>query len=162
MKVVITGGAGFIGSSLIKHILRHSDASIVNVDNLTYAGNLSSLDSCNDNKNYKFLKTNIVDQDNIYEILQREKPDLIMHLAAESHVDRSIDDPINFIETNINGTFTLLEAALSNWQAWGKPETFRFHHISTDEVFGSLPNEHNHQSGGQRVKRAGMPDFLHL
>ena len=136
MKVVVTGGAGFIGSSLIKHILRHSDVSIVNVDCLTYAGNLSSLDDCNDNKKYKFLETNIVDQDNIYEILQREKPNIIMHLAAESHVDRSIDGPLAFMETNILGTFSLLEATRKYIKK--TDNKILFHHISTDEVFGSL------------------------
>ena len=140
MKVIVTGGAGFIGSSLIRHILNNSNASVVNIDKLTYAGNLESLEKIEKNKNYKFVKVDIIQQDKIYKIFQKEKPDLVMHLAAESHVDKSIDSPLSFLETNILGTFSLLEASRKYLNDIGldKKKNFCFHHISTDEVFGSL------------------------
>lgn len=143
MKILITGGAGFIGSALIRHVLGNTGHSVVNVDKLTYAGNLESLKSVENHPNYNFEHADICDAAKMNQILQNYQPDAIMHLAAESHVDRSIDGPAEFIETNIVGTYTLVEAARNYWQALGgdKKDHFRFHHISTDEVYGDLPND---------------------
>ena len=143
MKVLITGGAGFIGSALIRTLLREGDGTIVNVDSLTYAaapGALAEVEGC---ERYRFYRTNICDRAALRQIFAAAQPDLVMHLAAESHVDRSIDNPSAFIETNISGTYTLLETALAYWQeqSGAKRERFRFHHISTDEVYGSLGAE---------------------
>lgn len=140
MKILITGGAGFIGSAVIRHILSNTGDSVVNVDNLTYAGNLESLLSVSDSPRYAFEKVNICDRPTLDEVLQRYQPDAIMHLAAESHVDRSIDGPAAFMETNIIGTYTLLEAARQYWNTLddNAQQAFRFHHISTDEVYGDL------------------------
>ena len=139
-KFLITGGAGFIGSSLIRHIINNTNHSVVNIDKLTYAGNLESLSSIEDNPRYSFEKYDICDSNNINHIFKRHKPDLVMHLAAESHVDRSIDGPAQFIQTNVVGTFTLLEAARKYWENLNDKdkENFIFHHISTDEVYGDL------------------------
>jgi dTDP-glucose 4,6-dehydratase len=140
MKILITGGAGFIGSALVRYLINETEHRVVNVDKLTYAGNLESLKSIDASPRYAFEHADICDAPKMAEILNTHQPDAIMHLAAESHVDRSIDGPAAFIETNIIGTYTLLEAARSYWQAL--PETrksaFRFHHISTDEVYGDL------------------------
>jgi dTDP-glucose 4,6-dehydratase len=140
MKVVVTGGAGFIGSAVIRHIIGHTDWHVVNLDKLTYAGNLDSIDLANDNPRYKLAKIDILDQGAVHALLEREQPDAIMHLAAESHVDRSIDGPSAFIDTNIIGTYRLLQQALNYWSTLKEPKksAFRFQHISTDEVFGSL------------------------
>jgi dTDP-glucose 4,6-dehydratase len=140
MKVIVTGGAGFIGSALIRHILGNKQASVVNLDKLTYAGNLESLSEIENNKSYKFLQVDIVDHSKIEEIFLREKPDFVMHLAAESHVDRSIDGPKTFLDTNIMGTYSLLEASRKYLETADKNirDKFCFLHISTDEVFGSL------------------------
>ncbi|MCU9849587.1 dTDP-glucose 4,6-dehydratase [Defluviimonas sp. WL0024] len=137
MKLLVTGGAGFIGSAVVRHAVR-AGHSVVNLDKLTYAGSLSNVAEVADSPAYAFEEADICDRKAVDAILARHRPDAIMHLAAESHVDRSIDGPAAFIETNITGTYTMLEAARAYWIAEGKPESFRFHHISTDEVFGSL------------------------
>ena len=140
MRLLVTGGAGFIGSSVIRHIIHNTDGSVVNVDKLTYAGNLENLKEIEQSPRYAFEKVDITNRAEIDRVFSEWQPDAIMHLAAESHVDRSIDGPAAFIETNIVGTYTLLEAARQYWN--GLSETrkaaFRFHHISTDEVYGDL------------------------
>ena len=138
MKLLVTGGAGFIGSAVIRRAIR-AGHSVVNLDKLTYAGSLTNVAEVADAPGYAFEKADICDRAAVDAILDRHRPDAIMHLAAESHVDRSIDGPAAFMETNIIGTYTMLEAARAYWTAQGKPQGFRFHHISTDEVFGSLP-----------------------
>ena len=140
MKIFITGGAGFIGSALIRYLINETSHSVVNVDKLTYAGNLESLASISENSRYVFERVDICDAQALTHLFNLHSPDAVMHLAAESHVDRSIDKPAAFIETNIVGTYTLLEAARQYWsQLEGdKKHAFRFHHISTDEVFGDL------------------------
>ncbi|MWP62873.1 dTDP-glucose 4,6-dehydratase [Gilliamella sp. Pas-s25] len=140
MKILITGGAGFIGSAVVRHIIKYTDDEILVIDKLTYAGNLESLDSVLKSDRFHFKQINICDRNSLNSVMASFCPDVIMHLAAESHVDRSIDNPSAFIETNIVGTYTLLEAALAYWQTLdkGKQASFRFHHISTDEVYGDL------------------------
>ena len=137
MKILVTGGAGFIGSAVVRLAVAQGH-SVVNVDALTYAACLENVASVGNSPRYAFENADIRDRAAMDRILAAHDPDAVMHLAAESHVDRSIDGPGTFIETNINGTFTLLEAARAFWTRKGKPEGFRFHHISTDEVFGSL------------------------
>ncbi|WP_339462342.1 dTDP-glucose 4,6-dehydratase [Pseudomonas sp. EA_105y_Pfl2_R69] len=140
MKIIVTGGAGFIGSAVIRHIIRNTHDAVVNLDKLTYAGNLESLAEVSDSGRYAFEQVDICDRAEVERVFREHQPDALMHLAAESHVDRSIDGPADFIETNIVGTYTLLEVARQYWQ--GLDETrkaaFRFHHISTDEVYGDL------------------------
>lgn len=140
MKIIVTGGAGFIGSAVIRHIIKNTDNQVLNVDKLTYAGNLESLVDIENNPRYSFKQIDICDAEAVGQAFNDFQPDLIMHLAAESHVDRSIDGPAEFINTNIVGTYTLLEAARKYWQALKeeKKSTFKFHHISTDEVYGDL------------------------
>jgi dTDP-glucose 4,6-dehydratase len=140
MKILVTGGAGFIGSNLIHYIINETDYAVVNVDKLTYAGNLESIDDISNNENYCFERVDICDRDALVEVFERHQPDAVMHLAAESHVDRSIDRPSEFIQTNIVGTYNLLEVTLSYWKAMKEKSksNFRFHHISTDEVYGDL------------------------
>ncbi|MFT6911500.1 MAG: dTDP-glucose 4,6-dehydratase [Paracoccaceae bacterium] len=137
MKILVTGGAGFIGSAVVRQAVAAGHA-IVNVDKLTYAACLENVASVADDPLYAFEQADICDAEAMARILEAHCPDVVMHLAAESHVDRSIDGPAEFIHTNITGTYVLLEAARAFWVAQGKPATFRFHHISTDEVFGSL------------------------
>lgn len=137
MKLLVTGGAGFIGSAVVRQAIRDGH-SVVNLDALTYAACLDNVASVSDAPGYAFEHVDIRDRGALDRVLAIHKPDAIMHLAAESHVDRSIDGPGDFIETNITGTYHLLEAARAYWTAQGRPEGFRFHHISTDEVFGSL------------------------
>ena len=137
MKILVTGGAGFIGSAVVRLAIARGHA-VVNVDALTYAACLDNLASVAVHPNYVFEHVDIRDRAALEAVFAKHTPDVVLHLAAESHVDRSIDGPADFIETNVNGTFNMLEAARSYWQAQGKPEAFRFHHISTDEVFGSL------------------------
>ncbi|WP_288353981.1 dTDP-glucose 4,6-dehydratase [uncultured Marinobacter sp.] len=140
MKLLITGGAGFIGSAVIRHIINNTKDEVVNLDKLTYAGNLESLSEVSDSGRYAFEQVDICNRAEVDRVLARHQPDAIMHLAAESHVDRSIDGPAAFIETNIVGTYTLLEAARHYWQGMDdqRRTSFRFHHISTDEVYGDL------------------------
>ena len=137
MKILVTGGAGFIGSAVVRQAVERG-FDVVNLDALTYAACLDNVASVADKPNYSFEQVDIRDRKALDAVFARHKPDAVMHLAAESHVDRSIDGPSDFMETNIIGTFNLLEAARTYWVAQGKPDTFRFHHISTDEVFGSL------------------------
>ncbi|EOY9126694.1 dTDP-glucose 4,6-dehydratase [Proteus mirabilis] len=140
MKILVTGGAGFIGSAVVRHIINNTNDAIINVDKLTYAGNLESLNSVCENNRYTFIQADICDEKLTTDIFKQHQPDAIMHLAAESHVDRSIDGPSEFIQTNIIGTYTLLEAARQYWNQLPKDKknSFRFHHISTDEVYGDL------------------------
>ncbi|HGG8264280.1 TPA: dTDP-glucose 4,6-dehydratase [Neisseria meningitidis] len=138
--ILVTGGAGFIGSAVVRHIIQNTQDSVVNVDKLTYAGNLESLTEVAGNPRYAFEQVDICDRAELDRIFAQHRPDAVMHLAAESHVDRSIDSAGKFIQTNIVGTFNLLEAARAYWQQMPseKHEAFRFHHISTDEVYGDL------------------------
>lgn len=142
MKILVTGGAGFIGSAVIRHIISNTQDSVVNVDALTYAGNLESLSNVQDSERYCFEHVNICNRAELDRVLKSHKPDAVMHLAAESHVDRSITGPAEFIQTNIVGTYNLLEAAREYWNTLenGAKQSFRFHHISTDEVYGDLPH----------------------
>lgn len=139
-KILVTGGAGFIGSAVIRHIIENTSDSVINLDKLTYAGNLESLVSVSKSDRYTFEQVDICDAKEVSRVFEQYQPDAIMHLAAESHVDRSIDGPAAFIETNIVGTYILLDAAKSYWQNLpeDKKAAFRFHHISTDEVYGDL------------------------
>lgn len=140
MKLLVTGGAGFIGSAVIRHLIKSTDHFVANVDKLTYAGNLDSVTTVSNSDHYRFYQVDICDRGGVDKVFAEFQPDAVMHLAAESHVDRSIDGPADFIETNIVGTYTLLEAARSYWQALPveRKGAFRFHHISTDEVYGDL------------------------
>jgi len=139
-KLLITGGAGFIGSAVIRHIINKTDHSVINVDKLTYAGNLESLTSIECDARYTFEQVDICDASEIKRVFNEQQPDIVMHLAAESHVDRSIDGPGKFIQTNIVGTYVLLEEARDYWYNLDsdKKNNFRFHHVSTDEVYGDL------------------------
>ncbi|PTQ71122.1 dTDP-glucose 4,6-dehydratase [Pseudomonas sp. GV071] len=140
MRILITGGAGFIGSALIRHLLQNTEHQVLNLDKLTYAGNLESLASVANHPRYRFAQLDIIDQPQVRALLDEFQPEAIMHLAAESHVDRSIDGPSAFIQTNIVGTYALLEATRGYWQGLNEAakQAFRFHHISTDEVYGDL------------------------
>lgn len=140
MKIIVTGGAGFIGSAVIRHIIRNTDDTVVNLDKLTYAGNLESLVDVSDSERYVFERVDICDRAALERVFREQQPDAVMHLAAESHVDRSIDGPAAFIETNIVGTYTLLDVSRHYWQGLdeARKAAFRFHHISTDEVYGDL------------------------
>lgn len=140
MNILVTGGAGFIGSAVIRHLINETEHHVLNVDKLTYAGNLESLISVSDHPRYQFTQTDICDHVSLTRLFLEFQPDIVMHLAAESHVDRSIDRPAEFINTNIVGTYTLLEVARKYWQNLStiKKSRFKFHHISTDEVYGDL------------------------
>ena len=140
MKIIVTGGAGFIGSAVIRQYIQNTNHEVINLDALTYAGNLESLTEVDQNPRYSFEHVNICDIDEVRRVFNEHQPDAIMHLAAESHVDRSIDGPVDFIQTNIVGTFNLLDVAKKYWDdlSGAKKEGFRFHHVSTDEVYGDL------------------------
>ncbi|WP_318519178.1 dTDP-glucose 4,6-dehydratase [Photobacterium leiognathi] len=140
MKILVTGGAGFIGSAVIRHIINNTQDEVINIDKLTYAGNLESLVEVENSQRYQFDQVDICDRTELDRVFKQYQPDAVMHLAAESHVDRSIDGPAAFIETNIIGTYTMLEAARQYWNQLdtSRKSSFRFHHISTDEVYGDL------------------------
>ncbi|WP_105609587.1 dTDP-glucose 4,6-dehydratase [Cronobacter sakazakii] len=142
MKILVTGGAGFIGSAVVRHIINHTQDRVVNLDKLTYAGNPESVASVANSERYAFEQVDICDRAALDRVFTEHQPDAVMHLAAESHVDRSISGPADFIETNIVGTYTLLEAARAYWSSLDEQRkaAFRFHHISTDEVYGDLPH----------------------
>ena len=142
-RFLITGGAGFIGSAVVRHLVRETDYDVCVVDKLTYAGNLDSLAPIANSPRYSFVQADVADAGKMADLFASYRPDVVMHLAAESHVDRSIDGPAAFIQTNIIGTYALLEAALAYWRGLpsSRQAAFRFHHISTDEVFGSLDSE---------------------
>ncbi len=142
MKILITGGAGFIGSAVVRHIIRDTQDAVINLDKLTYAGNLESLADVSSSERYAFEQVDICNRAELDRVFALHQPDAVMHLAAESHVDRSITGPADFIETNIVGTYMLLEAARAYWNSLPDPRkaAFRFHHISTDEVYGDLPH----------------------
>ncbi|MCY9826398.1 dTDP-glucose 4,6-dehydratase [Vibrio chagasii] len=156
MKILVTGGAGFIGSAVIRHIINNTPDSVINVDKLTYAGNLESLTEVDSHERYAFEQVDICNRSELDRVFAEHKPDAVMHLAAESHVDRSITGPAAFIETNIVGTYTLLEATRDYWnklEDQAKAE-FRFHHISTDEVYGDLTHPDEAPEGAE------LPMFL--
>ncbi|RUO45763.1 dTDP-glucose 4,6-dehydratase [Idiomarina aquatica] len=140
MTFIVTGGAGFIGSAVVRELINNTQHKVVNVDKLTYAGNLESLHEVDNNERYHFVQADIGDADAMSQVFEEFQPDVVMHLAAESHVDRSIDGPAEFIQTNIVGTYNLLECARQYWKGLPdeKAKGFRFHHISTDEVYGDL------------------------
>lgn len=154
MKILVTGGAGFIGSAVIRHIIENTQDSVVNLDKLTYAGNLESLIQVSGSDRYAFEQVDICNRAELDRVFEQHQPDAVMHLAAESHVDRSIDGPAEFIQTNIVGTYNLLEAARAYWNELDseRKKSFRFHHISTDEVYGDLP--HPNDEPGNTVGRA--------
>ena len=142
MKILVTGGAGFIGSAVVRHIIQHTQDSVINLDKLTYAGNLESLVAVSASDRYVFEQVDICNRAELDRVFATHQPDAVMHLAAESHVDRSITGPADFIETNIVGTYMLLEGARAYWNGLDemRKSAFRFHHISTDEVYGDLPH----------------------
>jgi len=156
MRILVTGGAGFIGSAVIRHIVENTQDSVINLDKLTYAGNLESLVEVSNSDRYTFEQVDICDADELKRVFAEHQPDAVMHLAAESHVDRSIDGPAEFIQTNIVGTYVLLEAARAYWNTLPEPrkQAFRFHHISTDEVYGDLPHPNDESVIASEAKQS--------
>ncbi|MGI9308920.1 MAG: dTDP-glucose 4,6-dehydratase, partial [Gammaproteobacteria bacterium] len=138
MKLLVTGGLGFIGSAVVRHFLGQTGVSVLNLDKMTYAANAASLLGAEKSPGYRFEAQDICDSDAVQQLVAEFRPDAIIHLAAESHVDRSIDGPGEFIQTNVVGTYVMLQAAMQYWQGLDDPDSFRFLHVSTDEVFGSL------------------------
>lgn len=161
MKILVTGGAGFIGSAVIRHIINDTQDDVLNIDKLTYAGNLGSLVEVSGNIRYAFERVDICDAGELGRVFSEYQPDAVMHLAAESHVDRSIDGPAEFIQTNIVGTYTLLEAVRSylNGLNRERKQAFRFHHVSTDEVYGDLPHPDDEIAFGCTQKQTDLPLF---
>ncbi|QYJ72792.1 dTDP-glucose 4,6-dehydratase [Shewanella sp. FJAT-51649] len=151
MKILVTGGAGFIGSAVVRYIIENTNNSVINLDKLTYAGNLESLESVVTSERYAFEHADICNRAELNRVFAQYQPDAVMHLAAESHVDRSITGPVDFIQTNIVGTYTLLEAARQYWNELDaeRKAAFRFHHISTDEVYGDLPHPDEVAAGSE-------------
>ncbi|MEZ9503044.1 dTDP-glucose 4,6-dehydratase [Vibrio sp. 10N.286.51.B11] len=151
MKILVTGGAGFIGSAVIRHIINNTSDNVINVDKLTYAGNLESLIEVDSNDRYAFEQVDICNRSELDRVFNEHKPSAVMHLAAESHVDRSITGPAAFIETNVVGTYTLLEATRAYWNNLDTEakQAFRFHHVSTDEVYGDLPHPDEVEEGSK-------------
>ncbi|QSX39651.1 dTDP-glucose 4,6-dehydratase [Shewanella cyperi] len=162
MKILVTGGAGFIGSAVVRHIINSTQDSVINLDKLTYAGNLESLASVSSSGRYAFEQVDICNRAELDRVFALYQPDAVMHLAAESHVDRSISGPAAFIETNIVGTYQLLEAVRAYWNALPEPRkpAFRFHHISTDEVYGDLPHPEELEAGA--TDPDGLPLFTEI
>lgn len=163
MKILVTGGAGFIGSAVIRHIIQHTNDSVINLDKLTYAGNLESLAPVSESNRYAFELVDICNRAELDRVFAEHQPDAVMHLAAESHVDRSIDGPAAFVETNIVGTYTLLEATREYWNQLddSAKQAFRFHHISTDEVYGDLPHPDDVEQGTESANEP-LPMFLEI
>lgn len=161
MKILVTGGAGFIGSAVIRHIINNTQDSVINLDKLTYAGNLESLITVSDNERYNFEQVDICNAAELKRVFAEYKPDAVMHLAAESHVDRSIDGPDEFIQTNIVGTYNLLEEARAYWSSLSedRKKAFRFHHISTDEVYGDLPHPSDESPDLANYDKNNLPLF---
>ena len=162
MKILVTGGAGFIGSAVVRHIINSTQDSVINVDKLTYAGNLDSLVSVDKNERYAFEQVDICDRAGLDRVFALHQPDAVMHLAAESHVDRSITGPSDFIQTNIVGTYNLLEATRAYWSSLSDQakNAFRFHHISTDEVYGDLPHPDDIEDGTEPSANKELPLFI--
>lgn len=142
MTIFVTGGAGFIGAAVVRQIIERTNHAVINVDKMTYAADLNRLDSVNDCDRYCLERVDVGDREKLTALFRRHQPEGVIHLAAESHVDRSIDGPAAFMSTNILGTFALLETAYAYWQEVGQPREFRFHHVSTDEVYGSTDKDH--------------------
>lgn len=164
MKILVTGGAGFIGSAVVRFLINETPHKVINLDKLTYAGNLQSLKSIDSSERYTFVQADICEHAHVDTILNTYKPDIIMHLAAESHVDRSIDGPGEFIKTNIVGTYTLLEATKDYWNTLPdtQKQSFRFHHISTDEVYGDLPHPDDVNDGKSEAESVKSENTSHL
>jgi len=143
VRIIVTGGAGFIGSALVRYVVQETAHNVLVVDKLTYAGSIASLESVHGHPRFRFSRTDICDQAEIRELFASFDPDAVVHLAAESHIDRSITAPAEFVKTNMLGTYSLLEAALAHWRSIEnrRAQTFRFHHVSTDEVYGALGDE---------------------